>query len=105
MGPNIILKVLVGSRAYGLERGDSDYDSVCILLVPTRSLLAVKRDDVRSIARHTEHGDQDTVYYELGHFLYLATKCNPTVLQVFKAPVLDKTDVGDAVLSLFPHVL
>ena len=49
-------------------------------------------------------GKVDDTAWELGHFLHLATHCNPTILEVFAAPVEHATDDGLALRALFPYV-
>jgi len=103
-----ILKTLVGSRAHGLSNPDSDYDYRGVFLVPTKELLKV--DVSKKIKTDWQEGDTkeaaDNTQWELGHFLMLATKCNPTILEVFRAPVITKesTDLGASLRKLFPRV-
>ena len=96
-----LLKVLVGSRAHGLHNEDSDYDYRGVFLVPTAKLLSLYPDtkNVQWI-----EGDIDNTSWELGHFLHMATKCNPTILECFAAPVHEATKEGMALRDLFPHV-
>jgi hypothetical protein len=54
--------------------------------------------------------------YEIGHFLHLALKCNPSILEVFMAPRIGRRnelygeelrrdfDFGSKLLDLFPYV-
>lgn len=49
-------------------------------------------------------GDQDDTAYELNHFLNLATHSNPTVLEVFKGPMIEGNIYGSELRSLFPCV-
>jgi len=97
----LILKTLVGSRAHGLSNPDSDYDYRGVFVAPTREILRlnVSLKDVRWI----EGNDDDTVY-EIGKFLFLATKCNPTILEVFTAPIEEATDEGIALRKQFSRV-
>jgi len=97
-----ILKVLVGSRAYGVHEEDSDYDYRSVFVAPTRELLSLK--NVHKKAIWTLEDGKDTTQYEVGHFLFLATKCNPTILEVFKAPVVEITQEGKVLRGLFPYV-
>ena len=97
-----ILKVLVGSRAYGVYEENSDYDYRGIFIAPTRELLSLK--NVHKKAIWTLEDGKDTTMYEIGHFLFLATKCNPTILEVFKAPVVEITQEGKVLRGLFADV-
>ena len=93
-----IIKVLVGSRAHGLADDNSDYDYRGVFLVPTETIL--------SLGSHTKNtnwveGKEDDTSWELGHFLNLATHCNPTILEVFHAPVINTTPQGEILRGLF----
>lgn len=110
-----ILTVLAGSRAYGLEREDSDWDHHSVFVTPTADLL--KLGPTPKDTHWAEGVERDTQSWEVGHFLYLATKCNPTVLETFVAPevvidsLIDPTHyywakrTGKELRSLFPYVL
>ena len=97
-----ILKVLVGSRAYGVHREDSDYDYRGVFIAPTSELLSLK--NVHKKAIWTLENGKDTTMYEIGHFLFLATKGNPTILEVFRCPVIEITQEGKVLRDLFPCV-
>ena len=100
-----ILKVLVGSRAHGLHRPDSDFDYRGVFITPTPELLSLKAIEKKPKGTHWVEGeDEDNTSYELAHFLHLATKSNPSILEVFKAPVVESTPLGEALLELFPYV-
>ena len=115
-----ILKVLTGSRAYGLETPNSDWDYYEVTVAPTRDILKVHGGP----DKHTKdwvRGDTDFSSWEVGHFLNLATKSNPSVLEVFCAnripiiwndeqeqlPLYTRMNAvkwGDRLQELFPHV-
>ncbi len=98
-----ILRVLCGSRAYGLEHEKSDYDYHGVFVVPTDRILTPwdKVDEVGWV----EGEDKDSTSWEIGHFLKLAITSNPTILETFKAPVVKHNPWGDAILKLFPAVI
>lgn|SRR3990167_1073865 len=98
-----ILKVLCGSRAYGLEDDDSDHDYHGIFVVPTSRILSINSNLKET--SWVEGEDQDNTAWEIGHFLKMALHCNPTVLETFVAPVVSTTPLGDELRTLFPHVL
>lgn len=93
-----ILKTLVGSHAHGLAGPKSDYDYRGVYVLPTKDILSLGYNYKGS---HWLEGEQDQTAYEIGHFLHLATKCNPTILEVMVAPIQDsliktyKTGHGD----------
>lgn len=108
---NIILKVLVGSRSHGLHTEESDYDYRGVFISPTSELLKL---GAKYKANSWFEGKEDQTMYEIGHFLHLATKCNPSILEVFKAPKepIVYTSInegmfsewGDKLIELFPYV-
>lgn len=115
---NIILKVLVGSRAHGLHNEDSDYDYRGVFVLPTEEILSLKNVGGKYKANDWFEGKEDQTLYEVGHFLKLATKCNPSILECFKAPQqhidipgLEKINgvnyynfFGQELVNLFPYV-
>ena len=107
---NLILKVLVGSRAHGLHNEDSDYDYRGVFVLPTEEILSLKNVGGKYKANDWFEGKEDQTTYEIGHFLKLATKCNPSILECFKAPVVYYEDLNyhrkfqEELLGLFPHL-
>lgn len=103
----IILKTIVGSQAHGLATKDSDYDYRGVFVVPTVELLKLG-----NTTRTTSwiEGDNDNTSWEIGHFLNMATHCNPTVIETFLAPLAEtdinakETIIGEQLRELFPHV-
>ena len=96
-----ILKVLVGSRAHGLADEDSDYDYRAVYIDPTSEILKLGHNYKGS---SWIEGKEDNTSYEIGHFLHLATKCNPTILEIFKAPIVESNEDGRALRDIFPYV-
>ena len=113
-----ILKVIVGSQAHGLATPKSDFDYRGVFIVPTTEIL--KLGNVKQHTSWTEGKDDDTSW-EIGHFLHLATHCNPTILETFLAPRVNvfKNDKpfddeqlmdnamslwGDDLQALFPYI-
>lgn len=97
----VILKVLVGSRAHGLADADSDHDYRAVYVNKTSDILSIGHNYKGS---SWKEGEEDNTAYELGHFLDLALKCNPTILEVFKAPIVEATSIGRDLRELFPSV-
>lgn len=96
-----MLKVMVGSRAHGLHTESSDYDYRGVFLVPTSEILRLGGTPKQNAWLE---GEIDDTQWELGKFLVLATKCNPTILEVFKSPVIDASETGRELLTLFPDI-
>lgn len=98
-----ILTTLVGSRAHGLHTEQSDYDWRGVFINPTSEILSIGKD-----CKQTSwiEGKEDDTRYEVSQFLYLATKCNPSILEVMVAPVKEEetTEEGMELRSLFPKI-
>lgn len=90
MKEKMLMKVLVGSRAHGLHTEESDYDFRGVYVTPTETVLSL---DYKYKGSHWFEGQEDQTTYELLHFLQLATRCNPSILEVFVAPQV--VDVND----------
>jgi len=97
----VILKTLVGSRAHGLADKDSDYDYRGVYILSTSKILSL---NYKYKGSDWIEGKEDNTSYEIGHFLKLATKCNPTIMEVFKAPIVESTKEGRELRKLLPYV-
>jgi hypothetical protein len=97
----LILKTLVGSRAHGLHKEDSDYDWRGVFLEPTSKILSLnyKSSNIQWI-----EDKEDTTSYELGHFLHLACKSNPSILECLVSPIEESTEEGLTLRALFPYL-
>lgn len=103
----MILRVLVGSRAHGLATETSDYDYRGVFVRSTSEILALgaKVSATQWNEADKQAGEKtDDTSWELGHFLHLATHCNPTILEVFAAPVVESSPDGEALRALLPYV-
>lgn len=104
----LILRVLVGSRAHGIHTEASDYDWRGVFVTPTSEILKIGAPPQQT---SWIEGKEDDTSFEIGKFLLMATKCNPTVLEMFKAPIqggyisnLDHRQFGYDLQALFPYV-
>jgi predicted nucleotidyltransferase len=97
----IILKVLVGSRAHRLHNIDSDYDYRGVYVLPTSKILSL---DYKYKTNEWIEGGIDNTSYEIGHFLKLAVHCNPSILEVFKAPIIEANKDGYKLRELFHYI-
>jgi len=96
-----ILKVLIGSQAHGTARPDSDYDYRGIFVVPTDDILSfISTPDQTSWLEDKI----DDVSYEIQKFLFMSSKCNPSILEMYGAPIIEQTEEGAELLKLFPYV-
>ena len=81
---HVILKCVIGSRAYGLDHAESDTDYRGVYLPPAElewSLFGVPE-------QIEEDATQET-YWELQKFLVLALKANPNVLECLYTPLVE----------------
>jgi predicted nucleotidyltransferase len=76
---NVILEGVVGSTAYGLNHAGSDEDVKGIYIAPTSAILSLPAFQPKQTIDHT---DPDWVYQEVGKYISLALKCNPTVTEL-----------------------
>lgn len=96
-----IFRALTGSRSHGLHNEDSDYDYKYVHIAPTYSLLSVTD---RPVPKVIPMG-KDDISYELGHFLSLALKSNPTILEVCTSKYRDiyNSELHSKLMDVFPY--
>lgn len=75
----VLLRGVVGSTAFGLARPGSDIDRLGIFAYPIRLLHTVdgKRWDESVVKK-----DPDSTMHEVGKYVRLALKCNPTIVDL-----------------------
>lgn len=97
----LILRCLIGSQAHGTARPDSDRDYRGVFVTPTDEILSLI-----SVPNQTSwlEGKTDDVSYEIQKFLFMSSKCNPNVLEMYGAPIVDQTEEGAELIELFPYV-
>jgi predicted nucleotidyltransferase len=76
---NIILEGVTGSTAYGLAVEGSDIDIKGAYLLPTRKILEMGFNPDKTTK---DHVDPDWVYHEVGKFMNLVMKGNPTMTEL-----------------------
>lgn len=97
-----ILRVLVGSRAHGLHKEDSDFDYRGVYVLPTQEILSL---GYKYKGTSWIEGEQDNTSYEIGHFLQLCTKANPSVLEVLLSDQIHITSgFADEMRQLLPYM-
>jgi len=81
MDKKIVLSAVVGSQAYGLATKNSDVDMMGVFVEPTSVILGIHKyqETIASTA-------PDSAYHEVGKFIRLAMKCNPTILELLFMP-------------------
>jgi predicted nucleotidyltransferase len=72
-----LLSGIGGSQAYGLDTDQSDFDRYGVFLAPTRSILGIY-----PIQETLTQTAPDSTMHELGKFVRLAIKANPTILDL-----------------------
>lgn len=79
---NVILEAIVGSQAYGLAHADSDEDRMGVFVAPLRQIAGLHWH-----SKHETHTDPnvDATWHELGKFLRLVLKGNPTIVELLFA--------------------
>ena len=82
--PQVQLRVVVGSQAFGLDTDTSDIDRRGFYL-PT----AEQHWSLWGVPEQLENDETQEVYWELQKFLTLALKANPNVLEVLSSPLVE----------------
>ena len=76
----LILEVIAGSKAYGLDTAKSDTDIRGVFVLPKD--LYYSLDYVPQVANESN----DIVYYELKRFVELLSKNNPNIIELLNVP-------------------
>lgn len=97
----LILKTLVGSHAHGLNTKDSDLDYRGVYITSTSDILKV---NATFHPTSWVEGKEDNTSYELVHFLHLALKSSPTILETLVSPIVETTDDGNELRRLLPKL-
>lgn len=78
---NVILQGVVGSKAYGLDHANSDFDILGVFVEPSQNFWGLS-----PVVQTDVHTNPDITLHEVGKFISLALKCNPTVLELLWLP-------------------
>jgi len=102
-GVSILYACESGSRAWGFESADSDYDVRFIYLQPTPSYLKLHRD--RDVIEFPISDSLDITGWDLQKTLELFRKTNPPLLEWLQSPTryLDRCDFAARMLALLPR--
>ncbi|MBI4606521.1 MAG: nucleotidyltransferase domain-containing protein [Planctomycetes bacterium] len=94
----LVYRCETGSRAFGLAGDDSDTDIRGVYLPPACRTWSLWKPPEQWEARSE---DRDETYWELEHFLVLALKANPSILETLWTPrVLEADETGRELLAL-----
>lgn len=83
---NTILRGIVGSCAYGLATPESDVDVMGVYLEPQETFLGLQLVQDKDFTIHTTSDTRDETFHELGKFMRLALKSNPSILELLWLP-------------------
>ncbi|AQZ64163.1 nucleotidyltransferase [[Actinomadura] parvosata subsp. kistnae] len=81
---DVILSVVVGSRAYGLDTDDSDTDRRGVFVAPTSAFWRLDKP-----ATHRDGPLPEQFSWEVERFCALALDANPTVLECLWSPIVE----------------
>lgn len=92
------LEGIVGSTAYGLATKDSDKDYLGIYVADRFAVLGL--DGPQAVQKTRIGKNPDSTHHEIGKYLSLALKCNPTVLELMWLPTYTfESEVGTALIN------
>ncbi|GAA3447053.1 DNA polymerase beta superfamily protein [Planomonospora venezuelensis] len=93
---HLILSVVTGSRAYGLETAESDVDRRGVFAVPTPLFWRLDKPPT-----HVEGPAPEQFSWEVERFCALALEANPTVLECLWSPLVEHVaPAGEDLLSI-----
>lgn len=96
LNDRVILKVVIGSRAYGLETEGSDTDYRGVYLPP-----ADLHWSLFGVPEQLENDAAQECFWELQKFLTLALKANPNVFEVLYSPLIEHaTPLGRELIAM-----
>lgn len=96
LNDRVILKVVIGSRAYGLETEESDTDYRGVYLPP-----ADLHWSLFGVPEQLENDAAQECFWELQKFLTLALKANPNVFEVLYSPLIEHaTPLGRELIAM-----
>lgn len=88
---HLVLSVVVGSRAYGLETEDSDVDRRGVFVAPTPLFWRLAKPPT-----HVEGPLPEQFSWEVERFCGLALEANPTVLECLWSPIVEHVSPAGA---------
>ncbi|MFG6199340.1 DNA polymerase beta superfamily protein [Nonomuraea sp. JJY05] len=101
MTDDMILTVVMGSRAYGLETETSDTDRRGVFVAPTTAFWRLEKP-----ATHRDGPLPEQFSWEVERFCVLALEANPTALECLWSPIVEViTPAGRRLRELRPAFL
>ncbi len=95
----VILRSVLGSQAYGMATPDSDYDRQGIFVASRKSLTRLQQQKETVCVT-----DPDFTFHEVGKFMMLALKCNPTILEQLYVEEPEVCEEGGALLRSWAEI-
>jgi predicted nucleotidyltransferase len=105
-GVRILLAVESGSRAWGFESPNSDYDARFIYVHPRDWYLSVGLEEQRDVLEYPIVDDIDLNGWDLRKALRLFSKSNPAFAEWIQSPIIysETTGFAESVRRLLPTV-
>lgn len=105
-GVQVLLAVESGSRAWGFESPNSDYDARFIYLHPMEWYLSVDLEEKRDVIEYPIVDDIDLNGWDLRKALRLFSKSNPAFVEWIQSPLvyLEQGSFANRVRSLLPTI-
>jgi uncharacterized protein len=102
----VILAVESGSRAWGFESSNSDYDARFIYVNKPEWYLSVGLEEKRDVIEYPIIDDLDINGWDLRKALRLYWKSNPAFMEWVQSPLIysEKTSFKPSVLTIAPNV-
>jgi predicted nucleotidyltransferase len=92
----VVLRVVIGSRAYDLDEPGSDTDLRGVYLPP-----AALHWSLVGVPEQLENPEREEVYWELQKFVTLALKANPNILECLYTPRVEfAAPLGEELLEM-----
>lgn len=103
---NIILEGVVGSRAHGLSSDSSDKDTLGVFVAPTSIIAGLDWSAWDETEVWTSSDGDDYTYHEVGKFIRLILKCNPSILELLFLPSYEKINAyGKLLVDTAPSMI
>jgi uncharacterized protein len=93
---DVALMAVTGSKAYGLDHANSDTDRMGIFIANTFDVAGLNWTQANESWSNAGPEGDDTTLHEIGKFLRLALKCNPTLIELLWMNDYEKLNVFGA---------
>ncbi len=102
----VLLAIESGSRAWGFESPNSDYDARFVYIHPSDWYLSVALEDKRDVIEYPIVDDIDLNGWDLRKALRLFSKSNPAIVEWIQSPIVYTTfgSFAELARALLPQV-